>query len=48
MADTLVDDHDIVDVLHKLTEHRVGLLDAAAAGLMLADQRQPASPGLIH
>jgi transcriptional regulator with GAF, ATPase, and Fis domain len=39
MADTLVDDYDVAEVLHRLTKHCVRLLDAAEAGLMLADQR---------
>jgi GAF domain-containing protein len=39
MAETLVADYDVVDVLHRLVEHTVELLDAAAAGLMLSDQR---------
>jgi len=39
LADTLVDDFDVLDFLHTLTESSVELLDADAVGLMLADQR---------
>jgi hypothetical protein len=39
LADTLVAQFDVIDFLHTLTERSVELLGAAAAGLMLADQR---------
>lgn len=39
LADTLVAEFDVIDFLHTLTESTVELLDAQAAGLMLADQR---------
>jgi transcriptional regulator with GAF, ATPase, and Fis domain len=39
MADTLVDDFDLMDFLHLLTERCVRLLDVSAAGLLLTDQR---------
>ncbi len=39
MADTLVDDFDVIDFLHVLTARCVQLLGVAAAGLLLADQR---------
>ncbi|AKU17864.1 GAF and ANTAR domain-containing protein [Luteipulveratus mongoliensis] len=39
LADTLVDDYDMVELLHRLVERCVDLLGLAAAGLMLADQR---------
>lgn len=39
IADTLVDDYDVADILHELTTVCVELLDATAVGLMLADQR---------
>jgi len=37
LADTLVDDFDVVDLMVLLTERSVELLDAAAAGLLLAN-----------
>src|SRR3954454_20303248 len=39
LADTLVDQFDVVDFLQVLTERSVELVDADAAGLMLDDQR---------
>jgi GAF domain-containing protein len=43
LADTLVDDFDVVDLLVHLAERSVELLDAAAAGLLLADDK-----GTLH
>jgi len=39
LADTLVADFDVIDFLHILADRSVELLDADAAGIMLADQR---------
>jgi GAF domain-containing protein len=39
MADTLVDEFDVIDFLHVLTERCVQLLGVSAAGLLLTDQR---------
>src|ERR671939_1104152 len=39
MADTLVDDFDLMDFLHLLTDRCVRLLNVSAAGLLLTDQR---------
>ncbi|MDJ0377733.1 GAF and ANTAR domain-containing protein [Cryobacterium sp. PH31-L1] len=37
LTDTLVGEYDVLDVLHTLVEECVELLDATAAGLLLAD-----------
>lgn len=39
MADTLVDDFDVIDFLHVLTERCVQVLGVSAAGLLLTDQQ---------
>src|SRR6187397_13717 len=39
LADNLVDDFDIVELLSTLSERCVAVLDIAAAGIMLADGR---------
>lgn len=39
IADTLVDDFDVIDFLHVLTERCVSLLGVSAAGLLLTDGR---------
>ena len=39
LADTLVDDFDIIDFLHVLTDRSVELLSASAAGVLLSDPR---------
>jgi len=39
LADTLVDDFDIMDFLHTLTDHAVRLLEVDAAGVLLVDLR---------
>lgn len=39
LADTLVAEFDVLDLLHLLAERTVDLLEADAVGLMLADQR---------
>jgi len=39
VADTLVDEFDLLDFLHMLTVRTAGLVGASAVGLLLADQR---------
>ena len=38
LADTLVDDYDIIELLHRLTTYCVRLLPIDAAGILLSDQ----------
>jgi hypothetical protein len=38
LADALVGDYDVVDLMQTLVEESIKLLDASAAGLLLADQ----------
>jgi GAF domain-containing protein len=39
LADTLVTDYDVIDLLHRLCDDSVALLPVDAAGLLLSDQR---------
>jgi GAF domain-containing protein len=39
LADTLVDDYDVIEILDRLVAHSVTLLAAEAAGLLLVDPR---------
>jgi GAF domain-containing protein len=39
LADTMVNDFDVVDLVHRLAAHCVRLLDVSAAGLLLTDGR---------
>jgi hypothetical protein len=48
MADTLVDDYDVVDLLTGVADRCVDLLGVSAAGVMLAFSRgQPGAGGLL-
>ena len=38
VADTLIDDYDVIDLLHTLVEVCTGILDVNAGGLVLADE----------
>ena len=44
LADTLVDDYDIIDLLDRLVAHSVTLLVADAAGILLADPHEQLRP----
>jgi GAF domain-containing protein len=39
VADTLVDEFDLIDFLHTLTDRAASLIEASAVGLLLADER---------
>jgi GAF domain-containing protein len=40
VADTLVDEFDLIDFLHNLADHAVTVSGASSAGLLLADQNE--------
>jgi len=40
LAETLVDDYDVIELLTRLVDHSADLLDADAAGIMLADPHE--------
>src|SRR6185503_1990916 len=39
VADTLVDEFDIIEFLHMVADRVAGLVDARSVGMLLADQR---------